>query len=81
MANGDTSTPKGKACIQLVIQNTEFLTDLTIADIEVPMIIGYDFMYTHHCSLDVRNCRLKLGRRYIKCHQEGQNNSLFSNTP
>ena len=41
------------------------------------MIIGYDFMYTHHCSLDVRNCRLKLGRRYIKCHQEGQNSSLF----
>ena len=77
MANGDTSTPKGKACVQLVIQNTEFLTDLTIADIEVPMIIGYDFMYTHHCSLDVRNCRLKLGRRYIKCHQEGQNSSLF----
>ena len=77
MANGDTSTPQGKACFKVVIENTEFWPNLTIADIEVPMIIGYDFMYAHHCSLDVRDSRLKLGRKYIQCHQEGQNSSLF----
>ena len=34
-------------------------------------------MYAHHCSVDVRNSRLKLGRKYIECHHEGQNSSLF----
>lgn len=77
MANGDTSTPQGKACFKLVIDATEFWPHLTISDIEVPMIIGYDFMYAHHCSLDVRNSRLKIGRQYVKCHQEGQTSSLF----
>ena len=77
MANGDTSTPQGKACCKITIDNTEFWPQLTIADIEVPMIIGYDFMYAHHCSVDVRNRRLKLGRNYIECHHEGKNSSLF----
>ena len=73
MANGDTSTPQRKACFKVVIENTEFWPYLTIADIEVPMIIGYDFMYVHHCSLNVRDSRLKLGRKYFQCRQEGQN--------
>ena len=55
MANGDTSTPRGKTCCKVVIENAEFWPHLTIADIEVPMIIGYDFMYAHNCSLDIGN--------------------------
>ena len=78
MANGDTSTPQGKACCKVTIENTEFWPQLTIADIEVPMIIGYDFMYAHHCSVDVRNSCLKIGQKNIKCHHEGQTSSLFS---
>ena len=77
MANGDTSTPQGKASFKVVIENNEFWPQLTIADIEVPMIIGYDFMFAHNCSLDIGNGRLKLGRKYIKCHQEAQNSSFF----
>ena len=42
------------------------------------MIIGYDFMYAHHCSVDVRNSCLKIGQKNIKCHHEGQTSSLFS---
>ena len=77
MANGDTSTPQGKACCKITIDNTEFWPQLTIADIEVPIIIGYDFMYAHYCSVDVRNSCLNLGQKYIECHHEGQNSSLF----
>ena len=77
MANGDTSIPQGKACFKVVIENKEFWPHLTFADIEVQMIIGYDCMYAHHCSLDVRDSSLKLGRKYIQCRQEGQNSSLF----
>ena len=77
MAKGDTSTPQGKASFKVVIENNEFWPQLTIADIEVPMIIGYVFMFAHNCSLDIGNGRLKLGRKYIKCHQEAQNRYLF----
>ena len=76
MANGDTSTPQGKACCQVVIEGTELWPLMTIADIEVPVILGYDFMYTHNCSLDIGNSRLRLGRKYIKCHLESQNSSI-----
>lgn len=77
MANGDTSTPRGKASLQLKINGTELRHPMIIADIEVPVILGYDFMYDHNCSVDVRNGNLKIGKDNIKCNLESQNGSIF----
>ena len=55
MANGDMSLPKGNAIFDLNIQGTKLSHRMTIADIEVPMILGYDFLYEHDCSISVKD--------------------------
>ena len=77
MANGDTSIPRGKADFQLEINGTELWHSMIVADLEVPLILGYDFMYDHDCSLDVRKGHLKIGKNHIQCNAEGQRNFVF----
>ena len=51
---------------------------MTIADIEVPMILGYDFLYEHDCSISVKDSCLRLGNKNIKCHLQSQSvNTVF----
>ena len=77
MANGDTSIPRGKADFQLEVNGTELWHSMIVADLEVPLILGYDFMYDHDCSLDVRKGHLKIGKNHIQCNAEGQRNFVF----
>ena len=78
MANGDRSLPKGNAKCDMTIQGLRLSHKMTIADIEVPVILGYDFLYEHDCSISVKDSCLTLGKKYIKCHLEGQNvNTVF----
>ena len=77
MANGDTSIPLGKADFQLEVNGTELWHSMIVADLEVPLILGYDFMYDQDCSLDVRKGHLKIGKNHIQCNAEGQRNFVF----
>ena len=77
MANGDTSIPRGKADFQLEVNGTELWHSMIVADLAVPLILGYDFMYDHDCSLDVRKGHLKIGKNHIQCNAEGQRNFVF----
>ena len=45
---------------------------MIIADVEVAVILDYDFMYDHNCSLDIRNASLKIGKAHIQCDRDGQ---------
>ena len=45
---------------------------MILAEIEVPMIIGYDFLYQHDCSIDIKKNCLKLGQKYLKCHSQSE---------
>ena len=67
MANGDTSTPQGKTCCKITIYNTEFWPQLTIADIEVPMIIGYDFRWHYYKkTFPCSQCKIRLSHQPVK---------------
>ena len=77
MANGDTSTPQGRVMLQLAIKGTSLWHSIIIADIEAPIILGYDFMYEHNCALDVRKGNLKIGKYNVKCQPESHNSSIF----
>ncbi|MCG8034214.1 MAG: retroviral-like aspartic protease family protein, partial [Candidatus Thiodiazotropha taylori] len=77
MANGDTSIPRGKAQIKLTINDTEIWHSMVIADVEAPIILGYDFMYDHDCSLDIRNASLKIGENNIQCNSGSQDGFVF----
>ena len=77
MANGDTSIPWGKADCQLEVNSTELWHSMIVADLEEPLNLGYDFMYDHDCSLDVRKGHLKMGKNHIQCNTEVQRNFVF----
>ena len=62
MANSDISTSQGRVMLQLVTKGTSLWHSIIIADIEAPIIFGYDFMYEHNCALDVRKGNLKIGK-------------------
>ena len=63
--------------MKLDIDGTEILHSMIIADIEAPVILGYDFMYDHNCSLDICNASLKIGEAQIQCNREGQEDYVF----
>ena len=65
MANGDMSLSKGNAIFDLNFQGTKLSNRMTIADIEVPMISGYAFLYEHDCSISVKDSCLRLGNKNI----------------
>ena len=69
---------KGNASFDLNIQGTKLSHRMTIADIEVPMILGYDFLYEHDCSISVKDSCLRRGNKNIKCHLQSQSvNTVF----
>lgn len=72
MANGDTTLPRGNAIFELSINDTNLRHKMTIADIEVPVIIGYDFLYEHDCSINIKDNCLRFGQDNIKCHPRSQ---------
>lgn len=78
MANGDTTLPRGNAVFELHVNGTSLRHKMTIADIEVPVILGYDFLFEHDCSINIKNSSLRFGREYIKCHSRSQHvSSVF----
>lgn len=76
MANGDTSSFQGEACFKGV-KTFRFWPQTAVANIEVLIIIGYDFLFAQNCSPYIGNSSLKLGRKYIKNNIESQNESLL----
>ena len=63
--------------LQLAIKGTSLWHSIIIADIEAPIILGYDFMYEHNCALDVRKGNLKIGKYNVKCQPKSHNSSIF----
>jgi hypothetical protein len=56
--------------------STKQLT-FTVVDIDVPAVIGYDFLHSHKCTLDMGEEVLILDENQIKCIKESQMSSLF----
>lgn len=67
------------AYIDLPIHVGNFTTvqKFTVADIDVPAVIGYDFLHSHKCTLDMGEEVLTLDENQIKCIKESQMSSLF----
>ena len=49
----------------------------TVADIDVPAVIGYDFLNKHNCTIDIGKGILTLAKNKIQCSKQNQANSVF----
>ena len=78
MGNGSTVKATGIATFPLKFH--EHLTisfPMVIAKLEVPGVLGYDFLYANNGIVDVRNSKVTLNEQTLKCQLESRLPSLF----
>ncbi|CAC5393395.1 unnamed protein product [Mytilus coruscus] len=77
MADGHNVRPLDTIKLPLLIDNQYIYQIFVVADIDIPVVLGYDFMYNNQCVIDVPNKNLLLNSQTVDCHLESQIPSLF----
>ena len=77
MANGNIVNASGTVTLPFEIQGQTFRQRVIIADVEAPVVLGYDFLLQHQCTIDIGRTELKIGDLTIKCTLESQLPSIF----
>jgi predicted aspartyl protease len=80
MADGGLVTPLGSALFELVIQGRVYHQRIIVADVEAPVVLGYDFLHKYNCKLNLGQGTLKIDKRKILCQKESQMPSVFKIT-
>ena len=64
----------GNIDLPILLGGVSMVQQFTVADIDVPAVIGYDFMHKHKCILDLGNCvltvigtHINLTKNKVKC--------------
>ena len=75
----DGSVVNTLGMVDLPIQVGEFTTvqKFTLADVDVPAVIGYDFLNGNRCTIDIGEGMLHVNMHKIQCTKESQVSSLF----
>ena len=77
MADGGLVKPLGCANFTLKIGDLNLTQQVTIADLDVPGVLGYDFLVQNDCSIDVGRTVINVKGRPIKCEKEILTHSIF----
>ena len=72
MADGGPVGCKGTTFLPLCIGGKVYHQQVRIADIEAPFVVGYDFLYYMHCSLDISKGQLLFPDQTIDCKLESE---------
>ncbi|OWF46776.1 hypothetical protein KP79_PYT26223 [Mizuhopecten yessoensis] len=72
VADGKVITPMGMAMFPLEISGKIKKCRMIVADIEVPAVIGYDFMKQNDCVMDVGRGTVTFNGKAAKCYLESQ---------
>ncbi|CAC5360975.1 unnamed protein product [Mytilus coruscus] len=76
MADGSIVRPLGKAEFIFDIGSKIIKHEMTVADIESQVILGFVFLSKHKCILDLEKEILRVGNKSIKCNSESAEQSL-----
>ena len=78
MGDGGTVAPLGVIEAELQVGSKMTVQhSLVVAEIQVPVVLGYDFLLQHQGAVDVSRQRLILGDQHIPCQLESRLPSLF----
>jgi hypothetical protein len=77
MADGGIVVPLGTAQFPVQLSNKTIFYDLVIADVDAPMIIGFDFLSSNKCILNMRDATLKIHGEDILYNFENSLSSMF----
>ena len=77
MADGSPVVPLGIVKVPLQIDNQIVYQEMLVADVEIPAVLGYDFMTNNKCVINIPNHSVCLNDQTIGCILESQVPSLF----
>ena len=77
MANGDTLQSLGNTIINLKFQHETVTQRVIVAEVDAPLVLGYDFLKQHGCVVDIGNATLHMKNKPIKCQLESSMDSIF----
>ncbi|CAG2194873.1 unnamed protein product [Mytilus edulis] len=77
LANGEIIKTMGQADFDIKINGKIWKQRFVIAEIDAPAIIGYNFLYSKNCKLDIRHSKLTIEDFEIVCQKESQMSSIF----
>lgn len=77
MADGRTLKSLGAAILPIQTPVKVVYHELVVADVDIPMIIGFDFLSKHKCVLNLGERTLQIDDSVIPCKTETSLNSLF----
>ncbi|CAC5376181.1 unnamed protein product [Mytilus coruscus] len=77
LANGEIIKIMGQADFNIKINDKIWKQRFVIAEIDGPAIIGYNFLYSKNCKLDIRHSKLTIEDFEIVCQKESQMSSIF----
>ena len=67
MADGGIIESKGEAQIPIQIGNYTFQHIITVAEVEAPLVLGYDFLTQYGCLLDFKTCSFQIHGQKFPC--------------
>ena len=68
MGDGGVIQSCGEAVMTITIENHSFDHKVTIAAVEAPVVLGYNFLKQNHCSLDFGEGTLHVAAEKIPCN-------------
>ena len=77
MADGGLVPVCGEASFSVHTQDATYKQTMVVAEIETPVVLGYDFMCKHHCQIDVPKGEVLLQGNLVKCIYENTLPSIF----
>ncbi|KAL3865474.1 hypothetical protein ACJMK2_042861 [Sinanodonta woodiana] len=67
MADGGLIPIQGCVTLPIKINGKVFNHRLIIADIQAPVVLGYDFLFDYECKIDVAESKLFIGGSSVQC--------------
>lgn len=77
MANGAPVEVHGSGIFNININGHIYRQQMSVAEIEAPAVIGYDFLKNQNCQIDIGKSRLNLDGKIVECILESTLPSMF----
>ena len=77
MTDGGLVPANGKGSFSVCIQDVCYKQTMVVAEIETPVVLGYDFMCQHKCQINVAKGEVLLHGNLVQCVYESTLPSIF----
>jgi transposase InsO family protein len=77
MADGGLVSPLGTTVLTFHINGKMLRQRMVIAEVEAPIVLGYDFMHEYDCHINITGGILTIEGQPMQCERESQMPSVF----